>query len=193
MASNSNHRRSSVRSSSLQQINRSNRCQVARARRTDLTMTSRSRVRTGSERCGRTRRNARRQFGGIIMAFNKSAAKILSRDEERRLRNDILVRLDLQRVLSANKFEVVGAKYGISREMVHKILNDTDGKISHRLITKSDAAEIRRNSEKWRQAKSMIADYTIPALANQYGCSKVTISKRIRDIRNEINAMRRAA
>ena len=117
--------------------------------------------------------------------------KILSREEERQLRDEIYTRLDLQRVLSEHSGTVLEMELGIHAGTIARMRQGLPVRIPQG--QERAYAEARRRLDIWRKAKAISELYTVSAIAERYGCSVSLVRDRIRDVKCGPAAVRRAA
>lgn len=120
--------------------------------------------------------------------------KILSREEERQMRDEIYTRLDLQRVLSEHSGPVLEMELGIHAGAIAR-MRQKPGLPVHIPMGKERAyAEARRRLDIWRKAKALSELYTVSAIAERYGCSVSLVCNRIREVKRlRLPVTRRAA
>ncbi len=117
----------------------------------------------------------------------KSNPKILSREEERALNEDILVRLELQKIEAENTRRVLQAEFGVCHTNCTSIEQGRYN-VKSRTLSPEAVLEIRRRRRKFWLARERMPAYTIAALAKKYGTCSTLIVNRINGVKDQLAA-----
>lgn len=112
--------------------------------------------------------------------------------ERDQLDADILTRLELQRTMAEHTRPVLQLEFGIAQQTVADIESGATDRRKLRTITPEVIGEVRKRRTIWSLANERMQDYTIDALARKHGSCATNVVRRIRAVRERVNAAARA-